>query len=319
MMATSEPGQHPKRHHYLPVAYLAGFTPSGNRNDVLHVFDLHRQTRWQARPSTVAYQNHLYTLDVSDEPASMEAKLAARESQIMPIIRTVCQRERFTADELDQLLSFMALTLPRLPIARRMMEAWVERKSSRPFEEALREPDAWQWLAEHRRQSLNEVVSEVKSYLSRGGDTRQLWHVRMIDPLQTLLGGLLRARIWSLCVAPHAHPFICSDNPIGVALPLDFASNEEPTLGHQSAILTFPLDRHVAVVAGIYDQPGVSHVSEPAVAEINAQTLRWLTRFAFSPSREFSFVLPDSTILWGEAILDLARSASGPHNDEGRP
>ncbi len=299
--------QQAKKHHYLTAAYLAGFTPSGNKDDYLHVFDLVKRESRRSKPETEACQNHLYTVEALDIPDTFERLLAREESDILPVIKSVCQKKHFSASELDQLLRFIALTLARLPSTRDGMKVWLEQRSGQSFEETVRDPNAWLWLSEWLKLPLDCVFTKIRQLMSNQSDNLQLWHVLVIDPLYKGFLKLLKERIWSLCIAPQGEQFVCTDNPVGAALPMDYITDENSTFGNPATILTFPLDRHAALVGGLYDFCCVEYVTNSAVVEINTQTLRRAKRFAFAPSTEFSFAVSDGTIQKGEALLKLVK------------
>lgn len=306
----SQKQQHSRRarkHHYLSSAYLAGFTTSGKNSDYLLVLDLEKCESRRGKPANVAYQCDLYTVDVFETPDEVEKSHAKQESDILPVIKHVCENKRFSNDELDQLLSFISLTSARLPSMRYYMKAYVEKQTGKPFEEALLDQGAWQWLSECSGKPLDHVFADIKQSMS---DKSQLWHVLSIAPVHVMLLNILREKVWSLCIASQDCKLVCTDNPIGAAFPLDYASDASPAFGNPATILTFPLDRHAALVSGVYKSPCIAHVTDSAIAEINTRTLQRANRFVFAPSTDFSFFLRDGTIQKGDSIFELIKSDS---------
>jgi len=286
---------------------LAGFTPSGNKDDYLHIFDLKKCETRRCKPEATAYQNDLYTIDALNAPDTFERWLASEESDIMPVIKSVCYKKCFSANELDELLRFIALTLARLPSTRDMMKSWLEHRSGQSFEETICDPRAWQWLSEYLKLSLDYVFTRIKQLVSGQNNKLQLWHVLMAPYLYEGFLKLLQERAWSLCIAPQGEQFVCTDNPVGAALPQNYVQDENPTFGNPSTILTFPLNRQTALVGGLYDGYIVAHVSVSAVTEVNTQTLRRVRRFVFAPSANFRFILRDGTMQKGEALFELIK------------
>src|ERR1035438_8058334 len=63
MPAMKEP--EPRRHHYVPQCWLAGFTDTGEKDGQLWVTDLVRRKQWQASPNNAGHIRDFYRL--SDE------------------------------------------------------------------------------------------------------------------------------------------------------------------------------------------------------------------------------------------------------------
>ncbi len=241
----------PRKHHYLPVWYLAGFTLSGRASGRLWVLDLCGQRVWRSLPEKVACQRDLYTVSSGPTPPDLfECQLAKRDDADATLVRKVCQSQQLSGECLDDLLRFVARTYVRSPSMRAHLTRHVEGVAGRPF---------------------------------------SLW----IDPLVDSMLPLLRSRKWSLCSAEGEYGFVCSGSPVAVTWPEEHVSGEAATFGDAGAIVTFPLDRSTALVAGIHPHHGWGQVGKEAVAEVNSQTLLALKRnpgvqpFVFSSSGRF--------------------------------
>jgi len=281
-----------RMHHYLPVWYLAGFTPSGRTNGRLWVHDLRADGRvWKAAPQTVARERDLYTVASGPtEPDWFERELAKYDDEHANLVRTVCQSRQLTTESLDDLLGFLALTYTRSPGMWAGMGHHIQQQTGLPVEKAVDDPENWRWLSEWLGQPLSAIHTVVMDHA--GGEARtQLFHVCLIDVLRDLMRPLLKSRHWSLCVARDY--VVCSSSPLGIAWPVGHPSSRRPKLGDEGATLTFPLDRHTALVSGLGDHCSVRHVCRSAVAQINSQTLRALEThamwppFAFAPAKQF--------------------------------
>lgn len=314
--------QIPRQHHYLPVGYLAGFTPSGRRRDRLWVHDVRPPSRrdpkqprvWRYLPVKAARQRDLYMVQSGPAlPELFEDELMKRDDADAKLVREVCRSRQCPRDRSDDLLAFVALTYTRSPSMRAMMTRWVEQQTGVPFEEAIRDPESWTWLAEWLGRPLSDIRALVAEYTEKA----QLWHVRVIDALKHLMLPLLKSRQWSLCVSQSKDYVVCSSSPLGITWPLDHPSGRRPTLGDDRAILTFPLDRHTALVAGLDGHGCGRHVSRDAVAEINSQTVLSLRThnvrhaFVFAPSREFYCMGHDGLLHASGADFTLVSEPTG--------
>ena len=91
-------------------------------------------------------------------------------------------------------------------------------------------------------------------------------------------------------------PFISSDNPIGLfeAPPTD--SYLCPSFTSRNTVVTFPLNKRVALVGEFDRQPHVADVRKPVVAIINLQAMGRAYRFVYSPSGDFPCLQPDGSV-----------------------
>ena len=122
-MPAPESQPEPRRHHYVPKCWLAGFTDTGEENGTLWVTDLGRRKQWNGRPDSNGFIKDFYRIsDDGLDPVIAERALAEIESQVAPILRAV-DRERCPPDKEDfaRLLYFMAIQWARVPAFRPMI------------------------------------------------------------------------------------------------------------------------------------------------------------------------------------------------------
>src|ERR1017187_4944654 len=78
MPAMKEP--EPRRHHYVPQCWLAGFTDTGEKDGQLWVTDLVRRKQWQASPNNAGHIRDFYRLSPEQLGPAM-AKTTSRTSK----------------------------------------------------------------------------------------------------------------------------------------------------------------------------------------------------------------------------------------------
>ena len=109
----------PRKHHYVPAFYLAGFTASGSDEDRLNVFDQGQVKGWPATPRTAGYVNDFYVTDLGPgvDPTGFESGiLAPIEGKASGVIRTAIETDRLPhGPDLNVLLNFVALMAARTP------------------------------------------------------------------------------------------------------------------------------------------------------------------------------------------------------------
>src|SRR5450755_3787132 len=63
----------PRRHHYVPQCWLAGFTETGENDGRLWVTDFSRQRQWPATPANAGHIRDFYRLsDPAPDPVVVE-------------------------------------------------------------------------------------------------------------------------------------------------------------------------------------------------------------------------------------------------------
>lgn len=104
----------PKRHHFLPICYLSGFS---DENGKLSIYDRKRNSYRSQRADSVAFEKYLYSWILPDgsKDQGLEKHFGKIESHY-PAIRDALERgELLTQEEMDPLLAFIALQLFRVP------------------------------------------------------------------------------------------------------------------------------------------------------------------------------------------------------------
>ena len=82
----------PRKHHILPIFYLAGFTDTRTRSGRIHVFDYFRNTRYRANPNQVANEREFYRIyERGYDPYGIERNLAELEKEVAPVLYRVVE------------------------------------------------------------------------------------------------------------------------------------------------------------------------------------------------------------------------------------
>jgi len=283
-----------RKHHYLPVSYLAGFTESGDVDDFLFVFDLEKREVRPGKPRTVAYETDLNRLDMPGvAPDLFEHGVWAKaESLVAPVIARVARERDFSAGDLNGLLNFAAMAAARVPRLQSAFPLLVEQVTGLSLPEGVRDPKQWElilkWSAEAE---IGWSDKEVRGFLA---DPRcqsahpQVWRFFSTVMLHDVLLRLLAERAWSLYVAPDdQYHFISSDNPVGILHSPPEVPARTPQFQERNTVVTLPVSRHVALVGRYEGEYSVVHVNPRAVARVNFMTLERAWRFLYARSKEF--------------------------------
>ena len=110
----------PRKHHYVPKFYLAGFTTSGSKDDYLYVLDQTVPKKFRAKPSELAHQRDFYVIETDDEQEriAIEKLFGEIEDMAAPVIKQITINNRLPSiNDMIKLLHFVALMAMRVPAA----------------------------------------------------------------------------------------------------------------------------------------------------------------------------------------------------------
>lgn len=301
----------PRKHHYVPVFYLANFTPSGRKDDLLYVHDIERRQSRQMTPKSIAFRKDYNTLQVEESLSEFFEGSAAT------IIRqTLKTGELPIGEDFTVLMIFLVSLAVRVPIVRDY-EAGMD---ARNIKEHLR------YLAKHDPEELAEIVESLRDSGIKLPDDMSAealkamdwskfsvefpvqWHMlNMIDLLNVDMR-LLTERQWRLNIAEDgAGDFICSDKPV-IAHPLSTRKFRQIRFVRpdfqKDTIVVMPLSRRMALTGEFKKERGRSaDVDARKVSLINGFLVaptqfttpkegKHVVRYIYSPASDFSWWMP---------------------------
>ncbi len=285
-----------RKHHFVPAFALAGFTPSGDRDDRLYVHD-RREPRepWQQTPRNVAHENDFYRIEGPD-PLIVEDAFMRMEDLAAPIIRRIAATQELpTGTDLDVLINLVAGMAARVPRRRRPMAEFMHRFAKKILETHTRSAEAFEAMYHRLREenpNLPQVTYEQMRAYVRRPDVRytvdRTWLVaRMWEQAGQLTDALLQ-RKWTLLVAKRdAANFICSDNPVTLAPTREFPPMLPPGWLMPDTIVHAPLTRRLAIIGSFERASETVMVDTPALAATNRFTALHADRYIYSPGPDF--------------------------------
>ena len=109
------------KHHFIPQFYLNNFTETGDKNSYIWITDTFKCKQWRAYPSSIAYENRLYSLENKEtkdvEEDLIEKAFSRLEDLAAPVIRDIINTEEIpSGDEYNILMTFIAHLASRTPV-----------------------------------------------------------------------------------------------------------------------------------------------------------------------------------------------------------
>jgi len=287
----------PKANHYVPRFYLEGFVdPRLERKGqkMLWVYEADREPR-TSLPKNAAFENYFYVCKQEGRKAfSIEESLAQIESFTAPVLQRLGSGDfTLSAQERGEFAGFLALMFTRVPffhdatdrMAATLADWQMKVLASRPgaLEQVLK------GYEEKTGEKLKADAGELREFLSRGEYTVEQksrgYTIRTMFEMMGMLMPVIEDMKWTLLTSDGAEMFLTSDNPVALHDPavrppygVGFASS-------RYAEFTFPINRHVCLLARWQGEEGRFGLSDAHVRTVNKRTIVRASRYVFAAEK----------------------------------
>jgi Protein of unknown function (DUF4238) len=318
----------PRRHHYLPKFYLAGFTRSGDAGGELHVTEMAEGRTWTSSPERAANQREFYAVDLgpSEDPSVMEQILGRLDAEFTRVVREIVEMGRLPSGrDFDCFLNFLALMVVRIPRTRKLVALVTDRVVKEELRGTLSTAEGWKGFRQTLEEQGHRVSDdEYEKYRQLAmsedyfADLDQTSHVQMMVPMVGPLLATLAERNWSLGIANgDALDLICSDVPLS-AWPTKGADLSQPfTISSPKTLITFPITRRLIALGHWERRASVLGVNPQGVAAFNTMTLSAAAQ-VFSSSPEFTYLAHDKAIRRTGDLVEFLRNREGARDSLAR-
>ena len=297
----------PRKHHFVPRSYLAGFAVSRSRKQELHVLDKTNGRQWKSSPVDAGCERDFYTLEVEDDgdPTALETLFSKVDAQGAEAIRAVIENgsipEGALREKLTNFLGIMAVRVPGIletidkftaDVMKSLMwqmtaskQAW-ERTAKRPKSDGKNVSDPpWERMRDFARSGDYEV--------SMSQNFRMSMLVEMLAPAASMMA----ARRWTVLRAPAGGPgFICSDRPLTISWTGDRdVGCLPPGFGMPNTIATFPVNNAFALWGVFEESLPACDFDASDVGCFNLSTALFARRFVYSAESDFVVTLKAGT------------------------
>ena len=293
----------PRKHHYVPQFYLAGFTKTGEKCGTLWVFDKHKLKQWESSPKDAAAIRDYNAVDVAqDLPRSAaENAIGKIENLCAPVLYSIIESRRLpTGKDFDIFLNFVALMFARVLHVRTTLNN---------FADELAKKVNWYYFgAPNGKEHLRDVSAKLgrdmtdEEYAGMAEMHQKDAYTVTLDK-NTLLGitldigeqlvPILAQRQWSLYIVDDAAPdLITSDLPVRLMWAASDPGFLSPGFGTLNTRLSFPLSRRILAVSSFEGQPDIDAMPADLVMDWNGLALAAGSQ-AYSSEEEFVCTLPD--------------------------
>jgi hypothetical protein len=288
-----------RKHHYLPQAYLAGFTDSGAKDGRFFVLELETGNSFITSPKNVAAERDFNRVEIDGKDRDLvEQALAPFEKFAANAILRVEKKEVFPNDEdFSYLINLLCLIAIRNPHLRKSFNRSREQVVRRIAELLVSDEKLWERIVKKAKESGKSVppnvpFEDVKRFVQEGEYQIEFGvesNIRAEFRVFNSLLPILAKRLWSLFIVPKGLPeFVCSDHPVTLV-------RKNPDLkGHpigyclRHTEVFFPLNRRRGLL-GVFEDPfpPVVILDGLMVALMNARVALNAERQVFSARESF--------------------------------
>jgi len=316
----------PRKHHYVPQFYLAGFTQNGRQDGRLYVLDRSEKTQRPSSPENTAHQRdyHAVALGPSVDRMGVEKALATVEGQQAAVLRRVLGEQDLPPEDdeaIADLMAFVALMAVRIPRFRELVSDFIDRAEKAqaramfaseagrasftaamdallPTLGPLKRKEVENFLADDPDLAkMAEFVNSDSYRISYGRDEQdRTWDVQTMLRMSIVLIPVLAERYWSLwLVSDNGPDLVCSDSPVYLGWTKQVSGLYPPGFGVPQTIVTVPLSRRVALVGMFEPLPKRRDIGEAEVARLNLSTVMYGS-VVYSAEPDFVWLTSDGKI-----------------------
>ncbi|MHB1033717.1 MAG: DUF4238 domain-containing protein [Pirellulales bacterium] len=311
----------PRKHHYVPQFYLAGFTREDSNDGTLHVLDLAKKMQRRSTPKNTAHQRDFYAVHLAGghDPMCVEKCLSQPEGKQSVVLRRICQDKalpRNHEEAFAELLGFVAFTATRVPPMRAMFLEAMDRISKAELRATFATEAGREVFRRRAEAQIATLGPKDRAFARRLLDddpgleqfaalvnseryevsVDQTWLVQQALRNAIELRSVLSRRKWSLGVVQDDAPdLVCSDSPVCLTWSTLGNGPHSPGFGLLNTFLTLPLNRRLALASAFEELPAAHALSTADVAEINARTME-CARQVFSSEPDFVWKTEDGSM-----------------------
>jgi hypothetical protein len=277
----------PRRHHYVPRCWLAGFTETGEKDGKLWVTDIVRRKQWESSPGGTGFIRDFYRLSDDElDPVMVERALSEIEGAVAPLLKSVDQERRLPGrEEFQKLLYFVAIQWARVPSFRPLVFKMFESVTREELAKALKSEESWEKTLQEARIAEDAPGAEYESMLEfeRSGKfnitVQTEWYIQQMFRAAEQIFPTLQKRNWNQAISPTGS-FIGCDSPVILEGP------KEQMMGFRNAeLITYALSRYVLLYSTLEESN--LFVNRKFIAHVNTLSLRRAEQRVFSHVPDF--------------------------------
>ena len=293
----------PRKHHYVPQFYLAGFTADGSKDGRLFVLDKEKRKTWTSTPKGTAHKRDYHAIEATPggDPMVVEKALSQFEGQWSTTLASVIDQKVLPDDDsFGDLMMFVAFMAVRVVRIRDILSDVIDRVSKAEIQLILATEEGQGQFRQTLAELGHEISDDEFERLVTFGKSdnydvnfEQTWHVQEMIRMAVILAPLLSLRKWCLWIADEMAPdLICSDSPVAPTWAVPMPGPMSPAFGTPNTIVSVPLNRRIGLVSMIEEELPAMNLDRNGVAAVNSMTALYANQL-YSPAPDFVWTMAD--------------------------
>ncbi len=262
--------------HYVPQAYLRGFTEPGSA-DMIWAYDKHQRKLFRTNVVNVAQEKGFYGHEIE------QALNAEVETPAHPVLEQIRRRERINAEQRYALSVYITVMLARVPHRRAKVKERLPAEIDKTIQKYI---DAVHYIA--ATTDMQQAVAQKR--LRELEDLRARYQAEppklVVEQLNTpqpnqKIVQTIYSMVWRFLVADRATRFVTTDNPVFFFECYGFIRDVSE--------FSLPISSAICLIGNW--QPGkcaeqLCDVPDAYVKEMNRRSISNATRFVFHHKRD---------------------------------
>lgn len=283
-----------KRHHYIPVFYLNGFT---NKDGCLWVYDKDDKPMFESSPEGIAYENHYFsfiTPQGEKDSETVENNISLIEGRFAKVIKKILNSESLKDDERITFAFFVASMMVRVPNMRNNIRKSTGEmiKHINTFTASHKE-NFERMMGRFEKDTGNKIgkpLEELRQWMLNPDNYTVTVDTQYATGMAlSLLEGFAKVFFqmkWAFIFASDEQKFMTGDNPLKY---IDPTHNPRSFYGvglaNKNIEVSLPLSKDVCAFGSWKDREGYMQGNNQHVKHLNKMTVMASVKFIFADKK----------------------------------
>jgi len=284
-----------KRHHYIPVFYLKGFT---NSNGAMCVYDKEDVGLFESSPEGIAFEKHYFTITTPEgkkDSETAENLMAGLEAEFSKVLNKILTNEPLSDEDKVNFAWFVASMMTRTPNFRNN----IQKSTSEMIQHltlfmASHKSNFEQMVKRYEQSTGNKIDMPVEEFRQSILDTKRYkiginpqYAMGMALKQMEHLVGIFFNMKWAFLKATDDQKFLTGDNPLSYIDPThDHRSFYGVGLANKKIEVSLPLSKDICAFGGWNLDSKLSgkylQIKKEMVKDLNRRTAMSSKRFIFA-------------------------------------
>jgi len=283
-----------KRHHYIPVFYLKGFT---NKDGYLYIYDKDDKPVFESSPEGIAYENHYFsflTPEGEKDSETVENNIMSLEGEFAKVLKKIQKEDTLSINDRIVFSLFVASMMVRVPNMRENIRKSTGEMIKHISVFMTSHKDKFERMMErYERDTGKEIgmnVEELRQWM-RNSDNynvtvdKQYATAMALSLLESFAKVFFQMK-WAFLKATDDYKYLTGDNPLKYIDPThNPRSYYGVGLANKNIEVSLPLSKEVCAFGSWKHREGFLQANNQHVKHLNRMTVMASVKFVFADRR----------------------------------